>query len=107
VRPAHGFLEHEAERILRADDRKIALHTVVELGGMTAEVTEVTGDGRPAEAVFRFRAALEDEGIVWMKWTKDGFVKWGVPAVGERVRLPAFDLRRFVLEEESEMKGGR
>jgi hypothetical protein len=85
----------------------MAVHTVVELGGMTAEVTEETADGRPAEAVFRFRGGLEDGGIVWMKWTKEGFVKWAPPAVGGTVRLPAFDLRRFVLDEESEMKGAR
>jgi hypothetical protein len=106
VRPSHGFLEHEAERILRASDRPLVAGSVVHLAGMTATVTESTPDGRPAEAVFRFDVPLEDPSLVWLAWTREGhgatltrgYTPWALPAVGQSVTLPAYDFDQFMSE---------
>ena len=61
----------------------------IKLWGLTVEVTALTDDGRPAEAAFRFRSTLEDPTFYWMEWEDGEYVRFVVPAVGERVRLPA------------------
>jgi hypothetical protein len=107
VRPSRGFLEHEAERILRSADRPLVKGAVVHLAGMTATVTDVTADGRPAEATFRFDVPLEDPSLVWMRWAGDGYAPWVPPAIGQSERLPAFDFRRFVLDLEAKLREGK
>ena len=103
IRPSHGFLEHEAERILRSSERPLVTGSVVHVAGMTATVTELTPDGRPAEALFRFDVPLEDPSLVWLRWARDGYEAWTPPAVGETVILPAWDFRRFMLDTEAKL----
>ena len=61
----------------------------VELTGMTVEVTELTADGRPAEAIFRFDRELEDPMLVWLRSRRDGLVPFVPPPVGTSVTLPS------------------
>jgi hypothetical protein len=68
VRPDRGFLSSPVDTMLRSARRPMALGTAVELSDVTIEITEVTRDGRPAEARFRFRVALEDPSLAWRKW---------------------------------------
>ena len=102
IRPPNGFLEHEAERFLRAPDRPLLAGTVVQLSRMTVTVTEETSDRRPAEAVFRFDAPLDDASFVWFRWAHGEFVPWIPPPIGATLRLPAFDARRIALDMERE-----
>lgn len=53
------------------------------------EVTAITDDGRPAEAVFHFAAALEDPSLRWLQWENGVYVPFVLPAVGETLTLPA------------------
>jgi hypothetical protein len=99
VRPANGFVEHEAERMLSDPERPLAKGAVVALAGMSVTVTDATPDQRPAEALFRFDVPLEDPSLVWLRWTRDGYAPWEVPAVGASETLPAYDFRRAVLQQ--------
>jgi hypothetical protein len=98
IRPGGGFFEHDAERFFRSADRPLHRGAEVRLSRMTVTVTDETPDGRPAEALFRFDAPLEDPSFVWMRWARRGYVEWEPPAIGETVHLRAFDVRRFVLD---------
>ena len=58
---------------------------VVALSEMTAEVTEMTDDGRIAQAVFTFAKRLEDDRYVWLLWEEDTstYDRVQMPPVGE------------------------
>jgi hypothetical protein len=89
VRPECGLLEDEVDRLLRDPARPFPVGSRVALTGMTAEVTALTADQRPAEARFTFDVPLEDPSLVWSAWTGGGFARWTPPPVGARVTLPA------------------
>ena len=58
---------------------------VVTLSEVTVEVTEMTGDGRIAQAVFTFDHPLEDSQYVWLLWDADSssYERVQMPALGE------------------------
>jgi hypothetical protein len=55
------------------------------LGDMRAQVLEVNAEGRP----LRVRFDLEPQARQWLIWEGTRAVPWTLPAVGERVVLPA------------------
>jgi len=54
---------------------------VVALSEVTVEVTQMTGDGRIAQAAFTFAYPLEDDRYVWLLWDE-------ATSTYERVRIP-------------------
>lgn len=54
---------------------------VVALSEVTVEVTETTGDGRIAQAVFTFAHPLDDDRYVWLLWDE-------ATSTYERIRMP-------------------
>jgi len=58
---------------------------VVSLSEVTVEVTEMTSDGRIAQATFTFAQPLEDNRYVWLLWDEDtsAYVRVQMPPVGE------------------------
>jgi len=58
---------------------------VVALSEVTVEVTEMTGDGRIAQAAFTFAHPLEDSRYVWLLWDEatSTYEQVEMPAVGE------------------------
>jgi hypothetical protein len=58
---------------------------VVALSEVTVEVTEMTGDGRIAQAAFTFAHPLEDNRYVWLLWEEDTstYKRVQMPLVGE------------------------
>lgn len=58
---------------------------VVTLSEVTVEVTEMTSDGRIAQARFTFAHSLEDDRYVWLLWDKDTstYKRSQMPPVGE------------------------
>lgn len=58
---------------------------VVTLSEFTVEVTEMTGDGRIAQAVFTFDYPLEDDRYVWLLWHESAstYETVHMPPVGE------------------------
>jgi hypothetical protein len=60
---------------------------------MTVEITELTADGRPAEALFEFPFRLEDPELKWLKWEDGIYVPFDLPQVGTTLSLPAHELK--------------
>ena len=58
---------------------------VVALSDMTVEVTEMTGDGRIAQAAFTFAHPLDDNRYVWLLWNEatSAYERVQMPPVGE------------------------
>jgi hypothetical protein len=88
IRAAGGYFAWTFDQLLRDERHPLKIGDRVALSDMTAEVTSLTPDGRPADASFRFVVPLEDASLRWLCW-RDG--EWGPftpPAVGESVALP-------------------
>lgn len=84
-----GYIGWTFERLFRDERQRMALGEQVVLTGMTATVTDLTPDGRPAEAAFRFGVALEDLSLRWLVWRNGEFVPFTPPAVGGEIELPS------------------
>jgi len=87
IRPELGYLKWIFDRLFRDEQHLMSLGDQVVLTGMTAEVTALTGDGRPAEVTFRFAVPLEDPSLRWLCWREGAFVPFTPPAVGQTVKL--------------------
>jgi hypothetical protein len=87
IRPRNGFLGTITDQICRGAQHPMALGQRVELTDMTAEVTALTADGRPAEVAFRFKVPLEDPSLRWFCWQGDGFAPFTPPPIGETIKL--------------------
>ena len=74
---------------LYRDGSPMAAGQQIDLMGVTVEITEVTQDGRPAEAAFHFLIDPQTPAFRWMCWKDGAYVPFTLPAVGESVTLPA------------------
>ena len=74
-------------RLLRGEDDPMSVGDRVELTGLTIKVTDVTADGCPAEAEFRFAVPLEDPSLRWLQWTAGDFVPFTPPPVGGNIEI--------------------
>ncbi len=88
VRPDDGYLKTFAT-VFRGPHHPLQAGDTVALAGVTVRVLELTRDGRPAAAAFRFAVPLEDAALRWVEWRGGAFVPLALPAVGQTVRLPA------------------
>jgi hypothetical protein len=91
VRPHVGYLVFVFDKLFRGDQHALSIGDRVELTGMSVEVTELTDDGRPAEAAFTFSVVLEDPSLRWLQYKEGSFVTFSPPAVGQSVELPGFN----------------
>jgi hypothetical protein len=72
----------------------------IRLTGLTVEVAEVTNDGRPVDALFRFDVPLEDPSLRWIVFKDMAYAPFTPPAIGETVQVegPTFmDIARWYL----------
>jgi len=74
--------------LMCSPDRLPRLGQVIDLAAARIEITKLTPDGRPAEAVFRFRAPLEHPSLRWFTVTSRGYVPFIPPAIGQTVEVP-------------------
>lgn len=88
VRPAEGFLKSEGERMMRSLSRPFHTGDEVALSDVRVRVSEVTADGRPAQADFSFNVPLEDPSLLWMQWQDGALSPYSPPAVGGNHVLP-------------------
>lgn len=88
VRPSVGYYAWVLDGLWRTKRHPLRLGDSVELTGMTVEVTELTADGRPAEAKFTFSVPLEDPSLRLLQYRKGSYVPFHPPAVGQSVELP-------------------
>ncbi len=76
------------DRVYR-DPTRMKIGQRIGLMEVTVEITAVTDDGRPSEVACRFPFALEHPHWRWLQWKDEAYVPFPLPAVGERVTLPA------------------
>jgi hypothetical protein len=89
VDDATGLVTHvHLENVYRALDQNfynsrnpMQVGQVVTLSEVTVEITEMTSDGRIAQAAFTFAYPLEDKRYVWLLWDED-------TSTYERVQMP-------------------
>ncbi len=82
VRPKQGFLAPPLGSVLGHSDG-LCLGGQTRLTGVTIEITELTDDGRPAEASFTFDVRLEDSSLRWLHWQDWAYRPFTPPGVGE------------------------
>lgn len=87
VRPEYGCYAWVWDKLFRNEQHPFTIGERVELTGMSVTVTELTGDGRPAEAAFTFSVGLEDPSLHWLQYKNGSFVPFNPPAVGGRVEI--------------------
>lgn len=98
LRPENGFFASPWARTFRNGKIPFNKGEARKLPGLLITVTEITGDGRPAEVRYEFDVPLEDSSLRWLVWTADGFVPFSLPLPGKAVlvkRLPLLWWLRF------------
>ncbi len=106
ITPGWGYLHLALDRVFRSDRRPMALGDEVKLTGMTAQVTALTPDGRPAAATFRFDEPLESPSFVWLCFRGDHFEPFPLPAVGQEIAI-GLDWRALFAPPASQIKRTR
>ncbi len=89
VRPSYGYYAHTMDTLFRDKNAKFSIGDRVELTAMTVEITEITADGRPAQAAFIFSVPLEDPSLKWLQYIDQSFVPFTPPEIGTSATLPA------------------
>ncbi len=87
IRPEKSFIAWEFDHLFRSKRRPMSVGQRVRLTGLTIEVTKLTPDLRPAEAVFQFAVPLEDRSLRWLEWKDGEFVSFTPPRIGETIEL--------------------
>ncbi len=87
IRPRGGYLRFALDRVFRSERRPLALGDQVKLTGMTVTITELTADGRPAEATFAFDVPLESPSLEWLCFRGNRFEPFVPPDVGREVEI--------------------
>ena len=105
IRPARGYLDHVMDRLFRTERRALVLGEHVKLSGMTVEITDLTADGRPAEAVFRFDEPLESPSLRWLCFRGNHFEPFVLPPIGQEATIK-FDGRAMLLPKTGSLGSG-
>jgi hypothetical protein len=92
ITPRWGYLQFVLDRVFRSERRPMAVGDEVKLTGMTARVTALTSEGKPAVARFRFDEPLESPSLVWLCFRGSSFERFSLPAVGRETEI-GFDSR--------------
>ena len=87
IRPESGYNAFKFDQLFRDERNPMQVGQRVVLTGMTAEVTALTPDRRPAEVAFHFAVPLEDPSLRWLQWDHGEFVPFTPPPVGTTLEL--------------------
>ena len=60
---------------------------IVRLNNAVVEVLEVSNNGLPSKAQFRFKSPLDDPGFLWFRWDNGTYVPFTPPKIGEAVTI--------------------
>ena len=83
------------DRLFRTERRALVIGEHVKLSGMTVEIADLTPDGRPAEAVFRFDKPLESSSLRWLCFRGNHFEPFMPPPIGQETTIK-FDGRAML-----------
>ena len=77
------------ERFPQDGTQSVIMNSEIRLTNVTIKNTDVTPDGRPAEAEFRFAYPLEDQMFKWLIWnaSESSYQDFTLPQVGEIVKI--------------------
>lgn len=98
IEPEGGFMAFDLDRIHRRDATSFSAGDVVALPDLDVIILELTPDGRPARAMFRFHVPLEDPSLRWLVVAPERQYMlmpaprtraFALPAIGESVRVEA------------------
>jgi hypothetical protein len=92
IRPEGGFLGAPFDDVFRGPSHPLQQGEQIVLTGMTAQVNELTPDGRPAEVAFRFAVPLSDSSLRWVRWDDGRYVAFEPPEVGGSMVVAASGL---------------
>ncbi len=87
-----GLYPRPLDRFFWSPSHPLHVGDTFAMTGFDVEVLQVTEDGRPKAARYRFAAPLEDERYRWMSWREGGYVPINPPGVGETMVLPPLNL---------------
>jgi len=93
VRFPGGLLAEPLLELYRAKRPVMPPGSRVTLAGLDIEVEGMTEQGLISAARFRFDTPLDDPRFCILGWRDNHFVRLSLPAVGERLELPAAGLR--------------
>ena len=83
-----GFLSGPLGPLFRAPREPMAVNETLQVPGMSATVMALTPGGTPATVRFRFDAALESPGRLWVQYRDGRFLPFEPPPVGGSLELP-------------------
>jgi hypothetical protein len=89
LRAGKGFLNRDFETLCRTPALPFEVGDCVETKDFEVRVTEVTSDGRPAAASFRFHLPLDDDSLRWLFWKDGALREFQLPEVGGSVVVEA------------------
>lgn len=92
IRPGRGYLRDEMTHLVRHPDRPMKLGTERAFRDVTAEIVELTADGRPAAVIFRFPRALEDASYRFARYGRFQLLPFAPPPPGTSVTLAPIDV---------------
>ncbi len=92
VKPGYGYYAYILDALFRNEHHPFSVGDWGELTGMTVEILELTGDGRPAEAAFTFSVPLEDPSLRWLQYKDGDFIQFTPPPIGQSVVLQSESL---------------
>jgi hypothetical protein len=87
-----GYIYQQMDRTFRGTRYPFDLGHHIDLNGLSITISELTLDGRPAVADFRFSVPLEDPSLRWLQWQKDTLIPFSLPSINETRQLPAPEL---------------
>jgi hypothetical protein len=104
VKPDAGYFETIADSQWRTPRHPLGLGRAASLSNVAVDISALTLDGRPAEAVFHFQTPLDGPEWVWLSWGDHGYESFRIPAVGSTLRLEATGLGRLFTNETPDSK---
>jgi hypothetical protein len=87
-----GLLSEEYTRLFRSLRAPMREGDRVELEGLVVTILDVTPDGRPRRAEFRFDEQLDSGRFIAYAWRDGTFARLLLPEVGGRVELPKAEI---------------
>lgn len=95
VTPEGGFLRYQVDQMLRSPARPFARGERIVLSGVTIEIEAVAG-GRPLAVLARFDRSLDDQSLVWRRWSGRTYVEYTPPPLGATEVLAPFDMLKIL-----------
>jgi len=89
IRPQGGFIPLMMDRFFRDPKTPFKSGQIIPEPDFDVEVRKITADGRPAEALFRFKLPLQHHSLRFLYLASNGFHQFELPAIGQEKNIPA------------------